>query len=1303
MDKRGRIQLTAIAVLLLFAVIPSAAAADTQIERLEFRGVNESFNAQGVNFSVYGDSIQLSPKQVFAPDAIGEHVSVSGYQYQGGPTGDRVQWTGITFSTGVDYGSPAANDLLAWGAGGGADAGSKYPATFFQKGAFASQLARTSDVADVFQYDYTLQESGYNVSWNISATSHYEHLIIDYKLVFSNATTTETVETWQDVYSGEEPERVTFSADAEQVDASTLRQNLTYDNRFDGADHELLHFIFEENASIAEIGWNGLNHSAVNVSYRNVSWPELLAANISENLILDNLTDLQHTTYNVTFPADSRRTVAVTYDARSSAEDVRSVLPDRTYYAYIIGSGGAVQVDTGKDSGGVWTVVDEDRDGQLDDLFFRDDSDNTFKVLDVPTGTTSSTSLSSTDLAEHGDPFDYDGDGNQDEVVNANGQLAIHDLNADTTEQHYFTDSTIDNGAMSWNPLSAGVLDVTGDGNIDTIAYVNGTAKSVNTYDISADTWTRRTATGLSGSTSDLPAVTPVDPDRDGYREAFVYLTHTTPSEARLYNVEDGTDQRLYAAPDSISSAGDLDGDGHFDDVYLDDFNGRILDTSQNTTIKHNLDVFSPVQTVVYDGDGLRDDLVYEQGADDDIVAAVNLSALYEPVVADSVAPTTGVEARDADGTYNLTWNSSMQSFGEDSTDTYGIFYNTTAGDTHVADVNASEAHCAGSTTVCWYDVNLSATEEDVFLTVNATTSAGAVYEDTSNHSVLANSFPQITSAQFTDNRKTDTTRVTLDLDAAGEADLRNWSGPGTALTFSNATLELNVSLPVNGTVRVRDWLAAAGTHVVNLSETDTGLQPDDDATVDQQRTNQSVTIVNDGNTLDYNLTLNQTGSPVNYTWNGTIAAGSSVTRTGEWTFDHVDEDTPSRTFTDIVSDQEETVNVSQTYEVANSFPVPWMMVRFNVSHLLDKDAWSGDHDGVKKANVSRGESSMVTFVGTDTPLPEIAPPFCPSGYADFGDYCKKEESISDGMNYEYTQYLEPTTDDISHLNVTHWIPADRFNEWESRKNVNVSVNGTTAGLDAVVSLGGADVKITTDYGASSVHDDVLYETKVEYDAETASSGGGSGGGSSGDDEDDGPGATAYLDMDENYGIQPGSTGYGRLDIISNASRPVNATVVPQCSWVEVQGPDDSYGPSATYELPAADPFNELNDEVVAQLDRGLKMRLRASKVQSMDDTFNCPLLLTTTHGKDVVEDVTVQPRRSLREKTNDWFFDHFGVQVIQTVEIPSGECLAAQLQGKDRNCSAYLLTFPFPTIAGFVLLFFAAIAAFAAYLASKW
>ena len=390
---------TAITIFLLVGLAGSASAQNVQVDGLDFEGVNESFTDSGVDFEVYNQTLSLSAEQVFVPDNLSDKATFSNYNYVETESGEVIEWTGYTFSEGADYGDADLNALLGNRASEGVEqfeewdgtnqilyevgtiveyqgsyyeatvdvynsagtppnvqsweettnpgGGSEYEANYFQTGAVSeiSQEEQASEVFDTFVVD---ENQGYNVSLNIQASSHYEHLILDYQLVYENESTSEVVHEWQDVYSGEETERIPVSGDVEQVSPGKVTQSITKDNLYENTTTEKLVVAQAYNTNVSSIDWNGLSHERLgDVDYSELVRPELDSVGAQNFSYIDNPEDFEFTAYNVTFPEDSKRTIEANF-----SQPVYNPLTDDPenfnfeYYSYIIGSVATFKTET---------------------------------------------------------------------------------------------------------------------------------------------------------------------------------------------------------------------------------------------------------------------------------------------------------------------------------------------------------------------------------------------------------------------------------------------------------------------------------------------------------------------------------------------------------------------------------------------------------------------------------------------------------------------------------------------------------------------------------------------------------------------------------------------------------------------------------------------------------------------------------------------------------------------------------------------------------------------------------------------
>ena len=195
-------------IFLSFFFIPFSQGEDVNIDSkdsLIITGFDTEFNDNGILFTNDYSTHKLSPENVFVPDNISEHATLSGYNVKETFDGKVVEWTGYEYEVGSHYPNDNLNALLGWDD----SAESEYPRTYFQLGAYSSGIVdENDDIEDVFGYNFVLDEDGYDVSWVIEVSADYEDLVIDYEMYFENEETSENelVYTFQDVYEKPAPE-----------------------------------------------------------------------------------------------------------------------------------------------------------------------------------------------------------------------------------------------------------------------------------------------------------------------------------------------------------------------------------------------------------------------------------------------------------------------------------------------------------------------------------------------------------------------------------------------------------------------------------------------------------------------------------------------------------------------------------------------------------------------------------------------------------------------------------------------------------------------------------------------------------------------------------------------------------------------------------------------------------------------------------------------------------------------------------------------------------------------------------------
>ena len=116
--------------------------------------------------------------------------------------------------------------------------GSVFPQNYFQTGSREVYSHNLSDTGHVFHIDNLVDvESGFNVSWYIKVSSHYHQVIVDYELWFVNSSGPVLVETFQDIYTGVEPDLLPVDVECTRFYNTSSgfydeKISLSYDNNY---------------------------------------------------------------------------------------------------------------------------------------------------------------------------------------------------------------------------------------------------------------------------------------------------------------------------------------------------------------------------------------------------------------------------------------------------------------------------------------------------------------------------------------------------------------------------------------------------------------------------------------------------------------------------------------------------------------------------------------------------------------------------------------------------------------------------------------------------------------------------------------------------------------------------------------------------------------------------------------------------------------------------------------------------------------------------------------------------------------
>ncbi len=331
--------LTLAALFLVFA--GAASGIQVNVDALQFDGVNASFNESHVTFTNEYMEQSLDPQDVFVPSELHGNLDDFTYSLQ---EFNEDEWADVgaqlflqvlyTTYTNEPYPNNDLDAVL-----GGDTSHSTYPGNQFgfSDSTTAHHIPEKEDVFNTSLVDG-------NVSFNITVSSDYEHLLIEYDVLYNDS----VVWTTEDVFSGERPAKPVVQVDAQEVGDNTIAQAATYDNRFRDRKTVNVTFLYNDLSTLQDVNFNGATHEQVGIPYT-VTKQELEQAGVNREMIVEDTGDWQVATYKVEIPADTEHTIEATYTYDDFNIDGLGINPDHRFVTYITGSGAAFEVSTDSD------------------------------------------------------------------------------------------------------------------------------------------------------------------------------------------------------------------------------------------------------------------------------------------------------------------------------------------------------------------------------------------------------------------------------------------------------------------------------------------------------------------------------------------------------------------------------------------------------------------------------------------------------------------------------------------------------------------------------------------------------------------------------------------------------------------------------------------------------------------------------------------------------------------------------------------------------------------------------------------
>lgn len=324
------------------ALLTGASAQSIQVDGLQAEEVNASFGDREVTFTASYLNKSITYGKLLVPDELrGDLVDlrsngrvrtvVDGVGiFQ--PPGQQDRRLSLAYKFRDDASVP---ELQGWQYGefsGNRNSGLK------PKNGEGTVLLDAEGRDRVFTSNFSDQE----VRWNITVNSHYEHLIVNYDLIYNESgQPAEIVWETQDVYSGEEPDLIPFESDFvsrkyfQEYDEVRNFAELTPDYRYDDSVKNVTAIaVYPENSSIAEKYSEGqILDQNVDVNYSDYREQALENGMNPESLVnfSERSNELQISAFKVRLRENSTQRVGYALDTGEKGEE---------YYLYLNGSSG---------------------------------------------------------------------------------------------------------------------------------------------------------------------------------------------------------------------------------------------------------------------------------------------------------------------------------------------------------------------------------------------------------------------------------------------------------------------------------------------------------------------------------------------------------------------------------------------------------------------------------------------------------------------------------------------------------------------------------------------------------------------------------------------------------------------------------------------------------------------------------------------------------------------------------------------------------------------------------------------------
>lgn len=513
---------------------------------------------------------------------------------------------------------------------------------------------------------------------------------------------------------------------------------------------------------------------------------------------------------------------------------------------------------------------------------------------------------------------------------------------------------------------------------------------------------------------------------------------------------------------------------------------------------------------------------------------------------------------------------------------------------------------------------------------------------------------PELDSGLYRDDQTNGVSRLEFGLNDFSESDISSFAGSGSASVFSNQSLEVDVSPPVDSTYNVSDDSGLTSENrAVNLDSTDTGVQEHSYShDFSTQQVNRSTTYTNNaGKALDYVLNHSVPGTVQSGgNFSGTISASSSTTETSVAEGDFLNE--KEHSFTPTPTNDEVVLGVDykgqKPLEVSNSENVEFTGV--NTSGVLSTPGSCGqnnastvDVDGNADRNYSVEYSCDPGSIGS--PTQDIV------NVSDNEErvwYNSTDMQINSNQTEEFQFAIRADKDNMKNPTGRDGGSLEAYVEGENSTGNN-QLNVTDTGAYFRITVG-------TSFQQSSLHTDdsdwsVTYTLSGDDTDEPV---GGGGGGSGGDSTSS---QTVYFGAEgqasEVYTASYGEAEVEDLTITNTERRQITVNIRKGsnriCDYITVQKSFTSsdFGEGGTYQMPeAVENFGSVEISNTTQLRFELPNRT-AFEDEAIEDT-TCSFETTASYGEAEDLEIEVDASTSLWDQIVAFLTETF-------TEVPVG------------------------------------------------